>query len=353
MHIKVYKEALQSLLKTVIPATNEKSPIPAHACFLIKATIEGVLYASAGDNRLSISYNCLCEAKKAGLFGVNAKLLSDAVDKLSGQYLTLSSTEARLKIASDKASVSIPVLSADVMMMPPNYHEIVYMDFPKFFDMFESVAFAAVHDEAPGIFGGVNLQSNKAIATDRNRLAMVAHDYPVSTPMVLPTEGIMKLRKVMGPDVSVGTKGSHIFFKEGTSKHASVTMLEGKYPDVLRVIPSGPFMTVVVSKNELKEALKLAEVTADKKAFTIVFEFKDGKLLVRSNSEMGDGVQAVDASMPEGEPDYQIALSGKYMLQTLEYLNEDKVTLEVRSPVVPLVIKENGYVNIIMPRRQS
>lgn len=347
MKITTNKKELLEVLKAVLPASNDKSMLPSHGCFLLSAK-EDIMYVFAADQHMSILYSVLCKTAATGDLGVSAKLLTEAVSNIQGDDIALKYDGSRLQVIGKKAALKLPVLSAEQMMVPPNYPNHIYMPAPDFFKNYERVAYATAQDETNRHFNAVQMTSGMLVATDRHRLAMLEYKSSTDKQLLLPPTSVMKLKKAFD-QVSIAVDGSRVLFMSGT-KYASITMLEGKYPDLTRLIPKGPCMEVTVNISDLKEALKLVEVTADKKLFSVLFSFKEGTMIVSSASESGDAVQEITAQL-SAIPDQPICFGGKFILQTLDNLTLDQVTMEIRGSNQPLIIKEGGYINVIMPRR--
>lgn len=349
MKITTSRKELLDVLKDVLPAANDRSQLPSHACFLLSAKADGIMQVFASDPHMSILYSVLCETQQEGDLGVSAKLLTEAVTNIQGDKITLSSDGSRLQVVGKKAALKLPILAAEQMIPPPNFKSYQYTPSPTFFDHYEKVAFAAAQEDIPSHFNAVQITPGAMAATDRHRLAMIKYDSEVSQQLLLPPTSVAKLRKSFS-QVSIAVAGPKVLFACGT-KYASITMLEGKYPDLTRLIPSTPSIPVTVNISDLKEALNLVSVTADKKLFSILFSFRAGTLVVSSTSESGDAMQEIMAQIDQ-PPQYTLCFGGKFLLQTLDKLTGSQVTMDIRGNNSPLVIREGNYVNVIMPRRQ-
>ena len=81
----------------------------------------------------------------------------------------------------------------------------------------------------------------------------------------------------------------------------------------------------------------------------MTFDFEEEKLTIFSKSESAEASQEVPCVMNGKE---RISFNIEYVLDVLERLNsKEAVICEVRGAMVPLLIKEDGYVNLIMPKR--
>lgn len=84
----------------------------------------------------------------------------------------------------------------------------------------------------------------------------------------------------------------------------------------------------------------------------ILFDVKAGGIQITANSEIGNVSESVKTEMSGKE--LKIAMNGKFMLDALKALDEDRIKLSFNTPISPFTVenkenKESAY--LILPVR--
>ena len=95
--------------------------------------------------------------------------------------------------------------------------------------------------------------------------------------------------------------------------------------------------------------LNLLDAVIDAKSRTIILDFATDKLNLSSVTEMSDSSQDIDIAYEKDQ--MKLAFDLKYLTEAIKQLKGDMVILELRSAISPVIIKEEGYVHVIMPKR--
>lgn len=132
-------------------------------------------------------------------------------------------------------------------------------------------------------------------------------------------------------------------------------LYKGEFIEKSKIFPT-EFTTVLnVKKDELIESMEraLVLIRGDKNNL-ILFDMKGGNILITANSEIGNVSETVKANITGKE--LKIALNGKYMLDALKALDEERVILSFNTPFSPFTLeneKEKGNVYLILPVRTN
>lgn len=195
------------------------------------------------------------------------------------------------------------------------------------------------------------------VATDSFRLAekkiKVKNIYDFQ-PLLIPNKNGSEIVKVFGNDEGeceifysknqIGITNEHIYF--------SSRIIDGVFPDYEQIIPKQPTTETIILKQDLLNALKLATVFTDK-FNQITFSVKPNKKefgLFTKNSERGENTIFLTTTL-SGET-VEVNLSGRYLLDCLQYLSADSVSLSFSGPQKPISIKgisDQTFQYLIMP----
>jgi DNA polymerase III subunit beta len=157
-------------------------------------------------------------------------------------------------------------------------------------------------------------------------------------------------------DLTVTPGGSQVLFHTENIDLVS-RLIDGKYPDIERVIPSSHLTRTVLDTQELAKAVKLASYFANASANIVRIAMESGgdlgpgKLTISANAaEVGDNQGQVDG-MVHGEGG-QIALNVRFLAEAISAIKTPQIALETQTQQNPAVFKPvgaDGYVHIVMP----
>jgi DNA polymerase-3 subunit beta len=202
-------------------------------------------------------------------------------------------------------------------------------------------------------------------AADGFRLAtrVVATPEPIAQPVefIVPARALAELSRIAGESqspvsITIAPGGSQALFHTESTELVS-RLIDGKFPDVERIIPQQFATRTILETAELAKAVKLASYFANASQNVVKLtiepggELGPGRLVISANAaEVGDNTGEID-SMVHGEGG-QIALNVKYLAELLSSVKTAQIALETQTPSSPGVFKpvgQDGYVHIIMP----
>jgi DNA polymerase III subunit beta len=373
MKLSCLQENLKRGLAIVSHAVAGKSTLPVLSNILL-ATDDGRLKLAATN--LEIGITCWIGAKidDEGAVTIPAKLLSDVVGGLPNDKITLE-LDARTQtvhLTCGRFQASIKGIEADEFPVIPTIADREpTATFPPDLlrETVDQVAFAAATDDTRPVLAGVlvRLKGNRATfaAADGFRLALRTIDLPepVAEPLevIVPARALLELARIIGDaegnvEVTVTPNGGQILFHSESTDMVS-RLIEGRYPDIERIIPANFATRTVLETQELAKAVRLASyfATASSNIIRLTFEsggdLAPGKLTISANAaEVGDNKGELDG-MVNGEGG-QIALNVKFLSEALNAIRTPQIAIETQTPQNPGVFKPvgaDGYVHIVMP----
>ncbi len=372
MKLTCLQENLKRGLATVNHAVAAKSTLPVLSNVLL-ATDGGRLKLAATNLEIGITCWIGAQIEEEGAITIPARLLSDVVGGLPNDKvtLTLDARTQSINLTCARFSSNIKGIEADEFPPIPTVAErepVISLPSDLLREAIDQVAFAAAGDESRPVLSGVliRLRDSEAIfaAADGFRLARrtVALPEPVTTPqeLIVPARALSELARIIGDAdhvaLSVTSGGNQVLFHTDSIDLVS-RLIDGKFPDFERIIPSEYTTRTVLDTQELTKAVKLASffAIASQNIVKITLEsggeLGPGKLVISTNAaEVGDNTGELDG-MVHGEGG-QIALNVKYLAEALNAIKTAQVAIETQTPQNPGVfvpIGQDGYVHIIMP----
>jgi DNA polymerase-3 subunit beta len=373
MKLSCLQENLKRGLTIVGHAVAGKSTLPVLSNILL-ATDEGRLKLAATN--LEIGITCWIGAKisDAGAVTVPAKLLADVVGGLPNDRIDLALDERTqtLHIACARFEANIKGIEADEFPTIPTIADRTpTVTFPPdvLREAIEQVAFAAATDDTRPVLTGVLLRLRGTTATfaaaDGFRLSVrtVTLPEPVTAPqeVIVPARALQELARIIGDtegpvEVTVTPSGGQVLFHTETTDVVS-RLIDGKFPDFERIIPTSFATRTVLDTAELAKAVKLASFFATASANIVKLTFEPGgelgpgKLTISANAaEVGDNKSALDG-MIAGEGG-QIALNARFLADALNAMKTPQIAIETQAAQNPGVFKpvgSDGFVHIVMP----
>jgi DNA polymerase-3 subunit beta len=373
MKLSCLQENLKRGLAIVGHAVAGKSTLPVLSNILI-ASDEGRLKLAATN--LEVGITCWIGAKieEEGATTVPAKLLSDVVGGLPNDKISmvLDSHTQTLSLDCARFEANIKGIEADEFPVIPTIADREpTATFPPALlrETVEQVAFAAASDDTRPVLAGVLMRLKGTTATfaaaDGFRLSVrtIELPEPVREPqdVIVPARALLELARIIGDvegnvEVTITPSGGQILFHTESMDLVS-RLIDGKFPDFERIIPTQSATRTVLDTQELAKAVRLASYFATTSANTVKLtiepggELSPGKLIISSNAaEVGNNKGALDG-MIHGEGG-QIALNVRFLAEAINAIKTPQIALETQTAQHPGVFKPvgtDGYIHIVMP----
>jgi DNA polymerase III subunit beta len=137
-------------------------------------------------------------------------------------------------------------------------------------------------------------------------------------------------------------------------------LLEGTYPDTLRIIPIEFPVVIPFNKEELLAAVERVSLLSPRDRDTnyniIKLSLRDDRIvdISSTNNEVGDALEEIIPSSDVVGPVIKIAFSSRYLVDALKSFSSSEVLLQFAGEVKPFVIKGNldqDLLHLILPVR--
>ncbi len=347
--------------RTTLPITNN----------VLMATDQSRLKLTATNLEIAISCWIGAKVEKEGGITVPAKLLTEFVNSLPNDRidLLLSQRTLEIKCARFEARIS-GIEAADFPPIPKVGDGVTTRIDPEALRLaISQVAFATAPEDIRPVLTGVHTEFDgdklTLAAADGFRLAV--HKASLLSPVspkveiIIPGRALSELQRLLTEqdepvEIAVNPAKSQVLFCLKNVEMVS-QLLQGTFPNYRQLIPQSWGTRAVASTGEFLRAVKTTSIFARDSSGIIRLqvvpgaELTPGKITLSARSEqVGDNLGEIDATV-EGEA-AKIAFNGKYLLDVLGVLREEKVALEVSAPSSPGVLRPLGsetYLHVVMP----
>ncbi len=363
MKVVIPKDEIVSLIGKILCIVAPKPAIPILSNVLLEAK-DDQLIISATD--LTVSMRCYVENTRVleeGSIAVPARRFFQLIKEITSPQIKISALSTDMvEIIAGSSKFKIHSLPKDEFPALPDLSSAtqINLEASVLKQLFFKSSFSAAKDDSRYVLNGVYLKIENSqmifVGTDGKRLAKafstVHIDPSFQGTYIIPLKAVEEMYKSLDDSESVQMSFMHDKVSLEKSNFTLVTkLLSGQYPDVERVIPESPRISVHLHREELIALLRqVALFTADTSS-SVKFVFGDGQLqLVASSSEIGEGTVMMPADYNKDH--LEVAFNPYYFIDILRHSKDEVVTFSIDDPFNPgKVTDSSSAVFVIMPMR--
>ncbi|MGN0585022.1 MAG: DNA polymerase III subunit beta [Ruminococcus sp.] len=335
------------------------------------AALEGIKVRLSQDNleltgydlEFGIQKNLDVETEDCGEFVINARLLSEAVRRMSGQLVRFEIDDnLNVSMYCEATEFHISAMSAEEYPALPdmNMEEGLHIDQVVLKSMVNQTSYATCLNEAKPVLTGelFEVRDNllSVVAIDGFRLAIRNEnvDARKSMQFVVPKRTVTEVANMLKDDAEeqciISVSRSHIIFEfEGYIVFSR--LLEGEFHNYRSSIPSSFETEVIVNTSDLTRCLERCSLLINSKFNApIRCTFSSGSLNVRCKTGIGE----INDTIPvkTSGPDVKIGLNNRFMLEAVRAADCDSVKIQMSGGkrVVKIVpMQGESFVFLLMP----
>lgn len=366
MKFTIDQKTLLPVLAQCAAVADRKGTMPALSNTLIRAN--GAINLSATDLYQSVTADADGEIKDQGEIAVNARDLLDRVKALPGEIqFTLRDTNLTLKSGSRR--FTLHTIPADEMPRLPDADgatELLTIPGDELAQLISRVHYAISTDETRLHLNSLLLEHSgdklTAVATDGHRLCVAVQTWDTGRPTVapfqvlLPLKGVMQLKRLAeaAGDVTLRQQGYTLFVEAGGYEW-TCKLTDAQFPPFRNVIPADPPTAVLVSRQQLLDAVRAVKVAASDRTGAVKLSFGAESIQISSESpDGGDADDAVPCKMTKGSA-VAVGCNASYLEQALGVIDADHVEIKLGEELDPMTIRadgdDSGSVAVVMPCR--
>jgi DNA polymerase-3 subunit beta len=198
----------------------------------------------------------------------------------------------------------------------------------------------------------------KLVATDGHRLAYASLPLPGDLPrqeVIVPRKTVLELSKLLGDvddEVKVELAATQAAFSFGTVELIS-KLVDGKFPDYTRVIPTGHKNKLKLERDPLRQALLRAAILSNEKFRGVRWVLGEGSLkIVSSNAEQEEAHEELEVDYSGDSLD--IGFNVNYLLDVLNNVSGSTIDCafgDASSSALLSYAGEKEFKYVVMPMR--
>jgi len=200
--------------------------------------------------------------------------------------------------------------------------------------------------------------SLQAVATDGHRLSWASLAVPggfTRQEVILPRKTVLELGKLLGDSddpVTLDILANQVRFRFGNVELVS-KVVDGKFPDYNRVIPTGHGKLIDLERTELLSALQRAAILSNEKFRGVRLVLSGDTLkIICTNAEAEEAEEEIE--VPYKGENLDIGFNITYLLDVLGNLASDRVNLafgDANSSALVTMPGRDDYKYVVMPMR--
>lgn len=357
MRFVIAQQDLASGLQVVARAISSKNTLPILTGILINAA-EDHLTLTATDLEIGIECRVPARVLVPGSTVLPARHLTDLVRKIPFGEITMDLDQKNYTITMrwGRSQYIIHGQSPDQFpYLPSTGTATPYaLSHGLLRGILRQTAFAVSHDETRPVLTGALFKIRgevlEVIATDGVKIAFrrgQIESTGFDTAVVVPGRTLNELSRLLSGDdkdaVKVFITQNQAFFDLGNIKVVS-RLLEGQYPDVMRLVPQNYASTAYVHNVDLLEACDRASLLAKDGAIKLAVT-ADTIIVTANTPEVGQVYEEVSSSL-EGEP-LEIGYNVRYLLEGLRACDDEEIAFNFAGSRSPARIKPRNHENFL------
>lgn len=365
--VQLPRDALLKPLQAVTGIVERRHTLPILSNVLIERNADGLRFV-ATDLELQIATSCALE-KKAGealAVTVSARKLVDILRALpDGSDVALELANNRLQVKAGKSRFNLQTLPAadfPALADPGTPQSSFQISQGAARKLLALVQYAMAQQDIRYYLNGLLLVTEgkeiRVVATDGHRLSYAVaelKDKQDKTEVILPRKAILELARqlVDGDDpLHVAIHANQVRFRFG-EVDMTTKVIDGKFPDYQRVIPTNYEKNITLDRDELQRALQRAAILSNEKFRGVRWMLtKDSLRISCSNNEQEEAQEELEVEFG-GDP-LDVGFNVTYLLDVLNNVPAGNVVCsfgDANSSMLITLPGRDDFRYVVMPMR--
>jgi DNA polymerase-3 subunit beta len=173
--------------------------------------------------------------------------------------------------------------------------------------------------------------------------------------VIVPRKTVAEVQRLMedgSTEVAVELSTAKIRFAFGDTVLTS-KLIDGTFPDYVRVIPVANDKTLVVDKADFAAAVDRVSTVSSERGRAVKLALSEGKLVLTVvNPDSGSATEEIEAEY--GADPLEIGFNSRYLLEITGQLEGDEAELKLADPGSPTLVRDKdsqGALYVLMPMR--
>jgi len=362
---QVARDALLRPLQAVSGIVERRHTLPILANVLLEQK-DGRLHVTATDLEMQITAVSELAGKEGQSTTVGARKLQDLLRALPDDAsLNVDVSGSKMTVRAGRSRFNLQTLpAADYPRISVGAEQLQTLSLPQkdLRGLLKLAEFAMAQQDIRYYLNGmllvVDAGTLQAVATDGHRLSWaslkVSGNYNRQE-VILPRKTVLELTKLLEDvedEVTIDILSNQARFRFGNVELVS-KVVDGKFPDYNRVIPTGHAKQIELRRGELLAALQRAAILSNEKFRGVRLVLGDNTLrIICTNSEQEEAEEEIE--VPYKGDSLDIGFNITYLLDALQNLSSEQVCFafgDANSSALVTMPDRDDYKYVVMPMR--
>jgi len=365
MQIKINRETLLKPLTNVTSIVERRHTLPILSNLLLEAKNSNI-QLTATDLEMQISLSI--ESKFNGDLSttISAKKLLDICRSLPESIdIDMVSSDSRITVKAGKSRFNLQTLPAadyPVMTKVAGSGISIKISQLEFKKLLRQVEFAMAQQDIRYYLNGLLLEVNEKklnlVGTDGHRLSFTSttlNQTYEKADVILPRKTVVELIKLLDDseeEINIELSAGQVNFSFGDIKLIS-KVIDGKFPDYHRVIPTEHQNTFNVNRVAVLTAMQRASILSNEKYRGIRMVLSNNNLkLISTNTEQEEAEEELEIEYKKEAMD--IGFNVTYLIDVLNNTQQENVNFsfaDANSSCLITIPEDDNYKYVVMPMR--
>ncbi len=365
--MKADRDAILKPLQTVAGIVERRHTLPILANVLLRKQGASVSFL-ASDVEIQVQTTAeLGAGDEDGAITVSARKLIDILRALpDGVDVAVRIESKRATIQAGRSRFTLQTLDAEdfpTVAVNEQFGTSFSLAQKQLRQLFQAVHFAMAQQDIRYYLNGLLLVTDgdhvRVVATDGHRLAyshaQIEGADLARQEVIIPRKSVLELQRLLGDTdepVQIDVAGNQVRFRFGQVEMIS-KLVEGKFPDYQRVVPSGYTKKMICLREGVASSLARASILTSDKFKGVRMGLAPGSLRIQtSNAEQEEAIEEIETDY-DGEP-MEIGFNVGYLQDVLANLKTEQVQFEfgdANSSALLTVPGDENFKYVVMPMR--
>lgn len=365
MKISTNRENLLPPLLQVGNVVERRQTLPILANVLIRVENGGITFI-ATDLEVELETRIEAATEESAEFTLPARKFIDICKALpDSAEVSISIEGEKATIRSGRGRYTLGMLPATdyPSIDPASVTQTLKIQEGQLKTLLEHTHFAMAQQDVRYYLNGLLLEAVpgriRTVATDGHRLALSEIDYDgeldAEMQVIIPRKAVLELNRLLSHSdkvVVLEASNSHIQIHLGNTSFTS-KLIDGRYPDYNRVLPSGDNYELTADKEQLRHALARAAILSNEKYRGITFKVSENTVQLKAhNPEQDEAEEEIEVQY--NGPAINVGFNVGYLIDVLSVLAGDEVCISLIDGNSSSLITSklnNASKYVIMPMR--
>jgi len=364
--VKAKRDEILGPLSAVSGIIERRHTLPILSNVLIDRSASSVSFLATDIEIQITARSSLAASGEAKAVTVGARKLVDILRALpDGAEVTLQQQDKRLLVKAGKSRFTLQTMPAeDFPRLAKPAGDVARFALPQkaLRRLLGLVQYAMAQQDIRYYLNGLLMvvedKQLKLVATDGHRLAFaslkLAGDVPRQE-VIVPRKTVLELSKLLADsddEVKIEVSPAQAAFSFGSIELVS-KLVDGKFPDYTRVIPTQHKNRLLIEREALRQALLRAAILSNEKFRGVRWVLADGSLkIVSSNAEQEEAHEEIEVKYSGDSLD--IGFNVNYLLDVLNNVSGNEIECAFGDSSSSALISystEKDFKYVVMPMR--